>query len=584
MTVTSTGNHTVLSVSGLSVDFPLQRGVLHAVCNVSFDLKRGRTLALVGESGSGKSVSARSLIQLVDSPGRIVAGQIRLLTGENPVEITSLGPKSPHIRAIRGGRIGLIFQEPMSALSPLHRIGDQIDEAIQLHLKLEKAEARKRTVELLRQVEIPAPEQMAERYSFEFSGGMRQRVCIAMALACDPEILIADEPTTALDVTTQADILDLIKRLQQQRGMAVLLITHDMGIVAEVADEVAVMRRGEIVERGTVDGIFHAPQHPYTKRLLGATLKLENASELKAGAAVGSGTRPILSVRNLCKHFGQGGGWFGKKQAVFKAVEEVSFDLVQGENLGIVGESGSGKTTVGRMIMRILEPTSGTILYTGDDGAGECDVLKFRKSELKRYHAAVRLVFQDPFASLNPRMTVRQIVGDPLMINKTARGRQLEERVAELLEMVGLSADMMDRYPHAFSGGQRQRIGIARALALDPRVIIADEATSALDVSIRSQILDLLLDIQKRLDLSFIFIAHDISVVRYFCDRVLVMHQGRVVEVGDAETICTAPAEPYTQALISAVPNPDPRNKRMLHRTRFNPSAAGQHSGLAPSV
>lgn len=570
MIETGTGDHTALSVSGLSVDFPLQRGVLHAVRNVSFDLKRGRTLALVGESGSGKSVSARSLIQLVDSPGRIVAGQIRLLTGDKPVEITALRPKSPQIRAIRGGRIGLIFQEPMSALSPLHTIGDQIDEAIQLHLKLEKAEARRRTVELLRQVEIPGPEQMVERYSFEFSGGMRQRVCIAMALACDPEILIADEPTTALDVTTQAEILDLIKRLQTQRGMAVLLITHDMGIVAEVADEVAVMRRGEIVEHGAVDGIFHAPQHAYTKHLLGATLKLESASELKEAAALGSGPQPILAVRNLSKHFGQSSGWFGKKQAVVKAVEDVSFELYRGENLGIVGESGSGKTTVGRMIMRILEPTSGAVLYTGDEGAEERDVLKLGKSGLKRYHAAVRLVFQDPFASLNPRMTVKQIVGDPLMVNRIARGRQLEQRVAELLEMVGLSADMMDRYPHAFSGGQRQRIGIARALALDPRVIIADEATSALDVSIRSQILDLLLDLQKRLDLSFIFIAHDISVVRYFCDRVLVMHKGRVVEIGDAETICTAPAEPYTQALISAVPNPDPRNKRMLHRTRYN--------------
>ncbi|MCY4425616.1 MAG: ABC transporter ATP-binding protein [Halieaceae bacterium] len=578
MTETSNDNSTVLSVTGLSVDFPLQRGVVHAVRNVSFDLKRGRTLALVGESGSGKSVSARSLIQLVESPGRIVAGEVRLLTGDTPVEITRLGPKSPLIRAIRGRRIGLIFQEPMSALSPLHTIGDQIDEAIQLHLHVEKAEARKRTIELMRQVEIPAPEQIVDRYSFEYSGGMRQRVCIAMALACDPEILIADEPTTALDVTTQAEILDLIKRLQQQLGMAVLLITHDMGIVAEVAEEVAVMCQGEIVESGNVDNIFHAPQHPYTQRLLGATLKLEQASELRLDTATGSGSKLILSVRNLCKHFEQGGGWFRKKTPVVKAVEDVSFDLHRGENLGIVGESGSGKTTVGRMIMRILEPTSGAVRYTGDDGAGDSDVLKLTKSELKRYHAAVRLVFQDPFASLNPRMTVKQIVGDPLMINKISRGRPLQERVAELLEMVGLSADMMDRYPHAFAGGQRQRVGIARALALEPRVIIADEATSALDVSVRSQILDLLLDLQKRLDLSFIFIAHDISVVRYFCDRVLVMRQGRVVEVGDAETICTAPAEPYTQALISAVPNPDPRNKRMLHRTRFNSVLAGKAS------
>ena len=580
MTEASSANPVVLSVKGLSVDFPLQKGVLHAVRNVSFELKQGKTLALVGESGSGKSVSARSLIQLVESPGRIVAGQIQLLSGDKPVEISALGAKSPHIRAIRGGRIGLIFQEPMSALSPLHSIGDQIDEAIQLHLKLEKKEARKRTIELLRQVEIPAPEKMADRYSFEYSGGMRQRVCIALALACDPEILIADEPTTALDVTTQAEILDLIARLQRQRGMAVLLITHDMGVVAEVADEVAVMRRGEIVEHGSVDDIFYAPQHPYTQRLLGATLQLEQASELKQGPVAGNRPQPILSVRNLSKEFGAGGGWFGKKHGGVKAVEDVSFDLRRGENLGIVGESGSGKTTVGRMIMRILDPTSGSVLFTGGDQA-EYDVLKLKKGDLKRYHAAVRLVFQDPFASLNPRMTVKQIVGDPLQINGIARGRQLEERVAELLEMVGLSPDMMDRYPHAFSGGQRQRIGIARALALDPQVIIADEATSALDVSIRAQILDLLLDLQKRLDLSFIFIAHDISVVRYFCDRVLVMHKGKVVEIGNADTICTTPSEPYTRALISAVPNPDPRNKRMLHRTRFNPTAAGGTSAAS---
>jgi len=569
-TATSTENPVVLSVNGLCVDFPLQKGVLHAVRDVSFDLRRGRTLALVGESGSGKSVTARSLIQLVERPGQIVAGQIQLLSGEQPIEISALDPKSSQIRAIRGGRIGLVFQEPMSALSPMHTIGDQIDEAIQLHLKLEKKQARERTIELLRHVEIPAPEQMVDRYSFEYSGGMRQRVCIALALACDPEILIADEPTTALDVTTQAEILELIAQLRKQRGMAVLLITHDMGIVAEVADEVAVMRRGEIVEHGSVDTIFYAPQHAYTQLLLDATLKLEQASALKQGMVAENGTQPVLSVRNLCKHFVQEGGWFRKDNRVVKAVEDVSFDLYRGESLGIVGESGSGKTTVGRMIMRILEPTSGSVLYTGSDQISY-DVMKLRKKDLKRYHSVVRLVFQDPFASLNPRMTVMQIVADPLKAHRIAQGRELEQRVAQLLEMVGLSPDMMDRYPHAFSGGQRQRIGIARALALDPQVIIADEATSALDVSIRSQILDLLLDLQKRLDLSFIFIAHDISVVRYFCDRVLVMHKGRVVEIGEADTTCTTPAQPYTRALISAVPNPDPRNKRLLHRTRFNP-------------
>ncbi|MDF0600421.1 ABC transporter ATP-binding protein [Psychromarinibacter sp. C21-152] len=566
MTQTSE-NGTVLSVRDLSVDFPLQKGVLHAVRDVNLDIKRGKTLALVGESGSGKSVSARSLIQLVDSPGRIVSGKVNLFVDGTAADITAMGAKSPHIRAIRGGRIGLIFQEPMSALSPMHKIGDQIDEAIEIHLGLDKKAARKRTVELLRQVEIPNPERMADQYSFEYSGGMRQRVCIAMALACDPDILIADEPTTALDVTTQAEILDLIKRLQEQRGLAVLLITHDMGVVAEVADEVAVMQKGRIVEHGTADEIFYTPKHPYTKRLLGATLKLEHASDHKAGT-YDPASEPILKIRNLSKHFGHVGGWFSRAGPSIRAVDDVSFDLHRGENLGIVGESGSGKTTLGRMIMRIIEPTSGEVIYTGSDDKDQ-DVLALQRKGLKKYHAAVRMIFQDPFASLNPRMTVKQIVGDPLKINNIASGRARDDRVAELLEMVGLSAEMMDRYPHAFSGGQRQRIGIARALALDPRIIIADEATSALDVSIRSQILDLLLDLQKRLDLSFIFIAHDISVVRYFCDRVLVMHKGKLVEIGEAEQVCTTPSKAYTQALISAIPNPDPRNKRMLHRTRF---------------
>ncbi|WP_144409653.1 ABC transporter ATP-binding protein [Martelella endophytica] len=558
----------VLSVDGLSVEFRLRNSVFPAVREVSFKLKRGETLCLVGESGSGKSVTARSLLQIVDKPGRISAGKIVLSGGDKPVDITALKPTGPHIRAVRGGRIGLIFQEPMSALSPLHTIGDQIDEAIEIHLHLDKKEARKRTIELLRQVEIKNPEEMAKRYSFEYSGGMRQRVCIAMALACNPDILIADEPTTALDVTTQAEILDLIKRLQVEFGMAVLLITHDMGIVAEVADNVAVMRYGRLVEEGPVDRIFHAPAHPYTRHLLSMTRKLEHHAEVRETAAPTAEAKPILSVGGLTKYFGGGKG----ATSGLLAVDHVDLDLMPGENLGIVGESGSGKTTLGRLILRIIEASSGSVTYRDRSGR-EADVLTMNKKALRRYHAEMRLIFQDPFASLNPRMTVKQVVGDPLWINGLAKGRALEERVGALLEMVGLPQDAMDRYPHAFSGGQRQRIGIARALALNPRVIIADEATSALDVSIRSQILDLLLDLQTRLDLSFLFIAHDISVVRYFCDRVAVMHRGRVVETGTAEKICTAPDHPYTQALISAVPNPDPRNKRMLHRTRFDERA-----------
>ncbi|MDX0598669.1 dipeptide ABC transporter ATP-binding protein [Sinorhizobium medicae] len=561
---------TLLSVRNLSIDFHLRTHVLHAVRNVSFDLKRGQTMALVGESGSGKSVTARALMRIIDKSGRMIGGQI-LLDGPNgPVDVARFKEGSREVLAIRGGRIGLIFQEPMSSLSPVHTIGSQIVEAVRLHRRVSKSEARARCVELLRQVEIPQPELMADRYTFEFSGGMRQRAMIAMALACDPQVLIADEPTTALDVTTQAEILDLIKRLQDARGMAMLLITHDMGIVAEVADDVAVMRFGKIVEQGPVDDIFHASQHPYTRELLDATVKLESGAAIRAlPASLTPSVEPVLSVRNLTKIYGAPSRMFARSGGRgLVAVDDASLDLFPGENLGIVGESGSGKTTLGRMILRIVEPTSGTVTYRADATSAPVDVTALGKVDLRRYHQDVRLIFQDPFASLNPRMTVKQIIGDPLVISKGMSGKAVEVRVAELMGKVGLDPLAMERYPHAFSGGQRQRIGIARALALNPTVIVADEATSALDVSIRSQILDLMIDIQKQLHLSFIFVSHDISVVRYFCDRVAVMHRGKIVEVGDAETICTNPSQPYTRRLISSVPNPDPRNKRMLHRLR----------------
>jgi peptide/nickel transport system ATP-binding protein len=560
---------TVLEVEALSLDFNLRTHVLHAARKVSFSLERGKTLCLVGESGSGKSVTARALLRIIDTNGKIAGGRI-LLHGKAgaPIDIAQLPERSPELLKIRGGRIGLIFQEPMSSLSPVHTIGSQIMEALRLHKKMSKSEARAQTIELLRQVEIPEPEKKIDRYTFEFSGGMRQRAMIAMALAADPEILIADEPTTALDVTTQAEILDLIKRLQVSRGMAMLLITHDMGIVAEVADDVAVMRYGRIVESGSVDDIFHDARHPYTQRLLASTVKLEqNRRAITRPADAPVAVKPVLTVRNLSKTYGGGRTLFGKSHAGLKAVDDVSLDLYPGENLGIVGESGSGKTTLGRLILRTVEPTSGTVTYHGD--GAPIEVTALNKRGLRDFHRDVRLVFQDPFASLNPRMTIKQIVGDPLFVSGKARGAALEHRVGELLELVGLEKQAMERYPHAFSGGQRQRIGIARALALEPKIIIADEATAALDVSIRSQILDLLLDIQKRLNLSFLFISHDISVIRYFCDRVAVMHRGKLVELGTAEQICTAPKEAYTQSLISAVPNPDPRNKRMLHRTRF---------------
>ena len=559
----------VLSVEDLSVDFHLRDHILHAVRNVSFALRRGGTTCLVGESGSGKSVTARALLRLVDRPGRVVGGRILLREpGGGTTDLLALPPSGRAIRAVRGRRIGLVFQEPMSSLSPVHTIGAQIVEAVRLHTGLDRRAARDRAADLLRQVEIADPVRMLDRYTFEFSGGMRQRAMIAMALAGEPDILVADEPTTALDVTTQAEILDLVKRLQVSRGMAMLLITHDMGVVAEVADDVAVMRYGRVVEHEDVDRIFHAPLHPYTQRLLSATRRLESSAAPPALERA----EVVLSVQGLGKVFRARPRPFRRAGAEFTAVKDVSFELRAGESLGIVGESGSGKTTLGRMILRTTEPTEGAVRYRARNGA-LLDVMRLAPGDLRRYHREVRLVFQDPFASLNPRLTVRDIIAEPLVIGGTLRGRALTARVAALMDSVGLDPRGMERYPHAFSGGQRQRIGIARALAPEPRVVVADEATAALDVSIRTEVLDLLLALQARLGLSFVFISHDISVVRYFCHRVAVMHRGRIVEAGDTARVCSAPAEPYTQALISAVPNPDPRDKRMLHRRRFAAAA-----------
>ncbi|MEQ1768250.1 MAG: ABC transporter ATP-binding protein [Devosia sp.] len=558
----------IVRVRNLDVEFRLRHGIVHAVRNVGFDLLPGRTLGLVGESGSGKSVTARALMQLVDPPGYITAGSMML----GDADIAAMGRRGPAIRAIRGADIAMIFQEPMSSLSPVHTIGAQIIETLRFHLKLSYADARKRTIELLQQVEIADAERNIDRYTFEFSGGMRQRVMIAMALACNPRVLIADEPTTALDVTTQAEVLDLIRRIQRERGMAMLLITHDMGVVAEVADDVAVMYRGEIVEAGSVDHVFHNATHPYTKRLLGAVLKLEGAAETKR--ALVAAAPPVLTVTGLSKTYSLGAGAFGgRAKSSLRAVDDVSFELHAGERLGIVGESGSGKTTLGRLIVRTVEPTDGTITFSPGDGSS-MDVRALHRAALRQLYQQVRFVFQDPFSSLNPRMNVRQIIGEPLRAQRILSGEPLTRRIGDLLEMVGLDADVMERYPHAFSGGQRQRIGIARALALDPKILIADEPTSALDVSIRSQILDLLLDLQRRLDLSFIFISHDIGVIRYFCDRVAVMRRGKIVEIGDAQTVCTTPSHPYTKALISAVPYPDPRAPRMSRRERYSEHSA----------
>jgi len=550
---------TILKVEDLKTYFPTRTGVFKAVDGVSFELKRGQTLCVVGESGSGKSVTARSILQIVDRPGRIESGSIILAKREgNAVDLAKLDPRGKEIRDVRGKEIAMIFQEPMSSLSPVHRIGEQIGEALRIHFGTPKRERRERVLELLRQVEIPRPETAIDRYTFEFSGGMRQRVMIAMALACKPSVLIADEPTTALDVTTQAEILDLIKKLQQSHGMAVLFITHDMGVVAEIADEVLVMYRGKVMEHGLVDKIFHAPQNDYTRALIGSVLKLEKKAEVRLSRPpIKPDTPALVEVRNLSLQFPSG----------LKAVNGVSLTVRPGETLGIVGESGSGKTTMGRCLLRIYDPQEGEINYRRPDG-NIIDLCSSNKSELKNIRREVRMIFQDPVGSLSPRKTVGQIIAEPLKL-AGMKGEELDDRVAELMQQVGLEPAWRERYPHAFSGGQRQRIGIARAIAVKPRLIVADEATSALDVSLRSQVLDLMMKLQDELGLSYVFISHDMSVIRYMCDRVAVMYRGRIVEEGETDQVVNHPAHDYTRALLSAIPHPDPRDRRIQKRFRY---------------
>ena len=553
----------ILEVRNLKTYFPLGNRVLKAVDDVSFALEAGRTLCIVGESGSGKSITARSILQIVGTPGKIMGGEIlyRAEPGGPVVDIAKLHPRKKEMRDLRGRAISMIFQEPMTSLSPIHRIGWQIAEALVAHRLMDRKAAMARAVDLLRQVEIKDPEIAAQRYPFEFSGGMRQRAMIAMALACNPKVLIADEPTTALDVTTQAEILRLIKRLQERTGLGVLFITHDMGVVAQIADDVLVMYQGQVVERGPVLDIFHAPTHPYTIKLMEASKKLGMAAPpARPVVAVGA---PMLMVRDLTMTYPAQKRLFGKPQPPTHTVRGVSFDLHEGENLGIVGESGSGKTTLGSCLIRVLQPTGGSVQYRMRDG-GEKNLATLDRPSLRLAHREIRMIFQDPFASLNPRMTVEQCIGEPLLVQGIMQGAELSRRVRELLGLVGLPADAGRRYPHAFSGGQRQRIVIARALALNPRLVIADEATSALDVTLRGQILDLLLELQPKLGLSFLFISHDLGVVRYFCNRIAVMHRGEIVEIGEADAICTAPTHPYTRRLMAAVPEADPAHRVLV--------------------
>ena len=576
--VTPPADQPVLEVRNLSTWFDTGREVIKSVDDVSFTLNRGKTLCVVGESGSGKSITARSILNIVPKPGRIVQGSILLHqpaeAGGKTIDIARLDPRGRRVRAIRGRDIAMIFQEPMSSLSPVHTIGQQIIEAIRLHRPMSRAEARARAIEVLGQVKIPRPERSIDSYPFEFSGGMRQRAMTAMALVCEPKLLIADEPTTALDVTTQAEILELMQNLQSLYGMALMFITHDMGVVAEIADDVAVMHNGKLVEQGPVNDIFLSPQHPYTQRLLGSVMALEKRSHRAARKPVPETQDNILEVEGLCMRFEGRKRFFGGSAGeAVQALDDVSFTLRRGETLGVVGESGSGKTTLGRSILRIIDPTSGRIAFRGRDGK-TADLAALPAPAVRPLWRDMRMIFQDPFSSLNPRMTVLQIVGEPLRNQTAMPAPEIEERVADLLQRVGLPRDAMRRYPHAFSGGQRQRIGIARAIALKPQLIVADEPTSALDVSLRAQVLDLMLDLGEELGISYIFISHDISVIRYMCDRVAVMYRGRIVEMGETEQVCERPEHPYTQALISAIPKPDPRLRGKIRRRRYEPEPA----------
>ncbi|AEX25222.1 dipeptide ABC transporter ATP-binding protein [Vibrio natriegens] len=544
----------ILEVKDLNVSFPTTMETFHAVKNVSFHLNRGETLSVIGESGSGKSVTTSAILQLLDKPGRIDSGEILYYTDGSKVDITTLHPRSEEMRNLRRFNFSLVSQEPMAALSPVHTVGDQIKEVLCLvDPGITKQVAHERAIELLTQVQMPEPESLINKYSFQLSGGQRQRVVIAMAIASRPDVLIADEPTTALDVTTQAEILELFAKLQQEIGMAILFITHDLGVVAQISDRVVVMEKGVVVEQGDVRQIFERPEHPYTIKLMNATRALELPSEVKK-PFVYTGQTPLLDVNNVTKVFEKPGKMFEKKQFM-TAVNNATLTLHPGESLGIVGESGSGKSTLGRAILGMQPATSGNIRYVDESSDVELELADYKRVKRDPLFADLRLIFQDPWSSLNPRMTVADIIEEPLKLLRTEMSAQeRKDRVRNMMRRVGLPAEFSSRYPHAFSGGQRQRIVIARALVTIPKLIIADEATAALDVSLRAQVLDLLIEFQNEFGTSFILITHDIATVKYFCDRVIVLQHGTIMEQGTIEQVIHNPQEPYTQKLIAAVP------------------------------
>ena len=577
---------TLLEFKNLVTEFHTEGTTVKAVNNISFTLNKGETVGIVGESGSGKSVTSLSAMRLIPSPpGKISGGEI-IFHKKNGEKVDLLKASEEEMRSYRGNDIAMIFQEPMTSLNPVFTCGDQVLEAIMLHQKLDKNEAKNLTIELFKKVQLPDPERIFSTYPHQISGGQKQRVMIAMAMSCEPSVLIADEPTTALDVTVQKTILQLMQDLQKEQDMGIMFITHDLGVIAELADKVVVMYKGKIVEQGNVWDIFTNPQHPYTKGLLACRPPLEkrysflptvsdfmkiddqgniidnnisveeftkklviSESERKAKQKILFEKEPVLKLKNLKTYFPIRNGFFGGISSYVKAVNDVTFDVYPGETLGLVGESGCGKTTIGRTILRLEEPTEGSMIYKGQD------IAKMNAEELREFRKEVQIIFQDPYSSLNPRMTIGNAIMEPMQVhNILASDDERKEKVKELLSKVSLDPSHFYRYPHEFSGGQRQRIGIARALAVDPKFIICDESVSALDVSVQAQVLNLLNDLKDEFGLTYIFISHDLSVVKYMSDRMVVMQEGKIEEMGDADQIYNSPKTEYTNRLIDAIP------------------------------
>ena len=574
----------IVDIRNLRVEFQTKDGEVVGVEDISFAINPGETVCIVGESGSGKSVSSLSLMRLVEFGGGKIAGGRLIFDRQDGAETDLAKTPQNLMRTIRGNEIGMIFQEPMTALNPVFTVGRQLTEGLRVHRGMNRKQAEARALELLREVRIPEPEARLKQYPHELSGGMRQRVVIAMAMACRPRLLIADEPTTALDVTIQAEILALMDRLKRETGTAVMFITHDMAVVAQMADRVVVMYRGNKVEEGTVEEIFENPRHDYTKALLAAVPKLGEmtgkdlpepmrllGTEGQDLRPIPGTTEPLLKVRNLTTRFPVKGGFFRRTVANVHAVEDLSFTINKGRTLSLVGESGCGKSTAGRSLLRLVEPLSGTIDLDG------LDVTGLSHRNLRRARLDMQMVFQDPFASLNPQMQLADQVAEPMWNFGTYKGAELARRVEMLFDRVELPRTFLRRFPHELSGGQRQRVAIARALALNPKLIVADESVSALDVSVQAQVLNLMMELQAELGLSYLFISHDMAVVERVSHDVGVMYLGRIVELGPRRAVFEDPRHPYTQALMKAVPIADPRRRKSEKDLNFKPIPSPIH-------